>query len=196
MRRKKLESKKVVVSLQQKNAIILAAGESKRLGQPKALVNIKGESLIQILIKRLKKFNLNVIIVTRSDLEKDIQRLGEKVVINPKPEEGRTGSIQCGLKEIRGQNCLIVPVDRPGFSDSTLKLLLELEITACPSKNGKGGHPVILSKKDCKKVLLSKPSIPLRDLIEPKKIEVEDEFLHLNIDYPRDLESLKNITSN
>jgi CTP:molybdopterin cytidylyltransferase MocA len=183
-----------VVSLQQKNAIILAAGASKRLGQPKALVTIEGKSLIQILIKRLKKFGLNIIIVTRPDLEKEMQNIGEKVVINSRPEEGRTGSIQCGLKEIKGQNCLIVPVDRPGFSDTTLKLLLESEITACPSKNGKGGHPVILSRKDCEKVLLSKSSTPLRDLIDPRKIEVDDEFLHLNIDYPGDLKSLKNIT--
>ena len=46
---------KVVINLQLKNAIILAAGASERLGQPKALVEINGETLTQIIIKKLKK---------------------------------------------------------------------------------------------------------------------------------------------
>ena len=46
---------KTVVSLSQIDAIILTAGASKRLGEPKALVDIHGESLIQILIRKLKK---------------------------------------------------------------------------------------------------------------------------------------------
>jgi len=58
---------KVVINLQLKNAIILAAGASERLGQPKALVEINGETLTQIIIKKLKKHNLNITIVTRSN---------------------------------------------------------------------------------------------------------------------------------
>jgi molybdopterin-guanine dinucleotide biosynthesis protein A len=57
---------KAVINLQLKNAIILAAGASERLGQPKALVEINGETLTEIIIKRLKKHNLDIIIVTRS----------------------------------------------------------------------------------------------------------------------------------
>ena len=79
---------KVVINLQLKNAIILAAGASERLGQPKALVEINGETLTQIIIKKLKKHNLNITIVTRSNLEQDIKSFGEKVVINPTPENG------------------------------------------------------------------------------------------------------------
>ena len=60
---------KAVINLQLKNAIILAAGASERLGQPKALVEINGETLTQIIIKRLKKHNLDITIVTRSNLE-------------------------------------------------------------------------------------------------------------------------------
>jgi len=48
---------KTVVSLSQIDAILLTAGASKRLGEPKALVDIHGESLIQILIRKLKQKN-------------------------------------------------------------------------------------------------------------------------------------------
>ena len=185
---------KTVVSLGQIDAIVLTAGASKRLGEPKALVDIHGESLIQILIRKLKCKKLRIIIVTRVELFNEMEKLGEKVVINTNPESGRTGSIQCGIKELESERCLIVPVDRPGFSNATIEKLINLEKTSCPSKNGKGGHPVILSKEDCEKILSSNPSTPLRDIINPVKIEVDDEFLHLNIDSPNDLEKLRKIT--
>ncbi|MBF26909.1 MAG: hypothetical protein CMA98_03910 [Euryarchaeota archaeon] len=183
-----------MVSLNQIDAILLAAGASKRLGEPKALVDIHGKSLIEILIKKLKKNNLRVIIVTRKDLVIEMEKLGEKVVVNMKPEDGRTGSIQCGIKELESERCLIVPVDRPGFSNETIEKLINSDKTSCPSKNGKGGHPVILSRKDCEEILSRNPSTPLRDIIKPIKIEVNDEYLHLNIDFPEDLEKLREIT--
>ena len=185
---------KTVVSLDQIDAIVLTAGASKRLGEPKALVDIHGESLIEILIRKLKGKKLRIIIVTRVELFNEMEKLGEKVVINTHPESGRTGSIQCGIKELESDRCLIVPVDRPGFSNATIEKLINLEKTSCPSKNGRGGHPVILSKEDCEKILSSNPSTPLRDIINPVKIEVDDEFLHLNIDSPNDLEKLRKIT--
>ena len=185
---------KTVVSLGQIDAIVLTAGASKRLGEPKALVDIHGESLIEILIRKLKGKKLRIIIVTRVELFNEMEKLGEKVVINTHPESGRTGSIQCGIKELESDRCLIVPVDRPGFSNATIEKLINLEKTSCPSKNGRGGHPVVLSKEDCEKILSSNPSTPLRDIINPVKIEVDDEFLHLNIDSPNDLEKLRKIT--
>ena len=185
---------KTVVSLDQIDAIVLTAGASKRLGEPKALVDIHGESLIEILIRKLKGKKIRIIIVTRVELFNEMEKLGEKVVINTHPESGRTGSIQCGIKELESDRCLIVPVDRPGFSNTTIEKLINSENTCCPSKNGKGGHPVILSKEDCEKILSSNPSTPLRDIINPVKIEVDDEFLHLNIDSPNDLEKLRKIT--
>ena len=183
-----------MVNLSQIDAILLTAGASKRLGEPKSLVDIHGDSLIQIVIRKLKQKKLRIIIVTRAELFNEMEKLGEKVVINTNPESGRTGSIQCGIKELKSERCLIVPVDRPGFSNATIEKLINLEKTSCPSKNGKGGHPVILSKEDCEKILSSNPSTPLRDIINPAKIEVDDEFLHLNIDFPKDLKKLRKIT--
>ena len=187
---------KAVISLTQIDAILLAAGASKRLGEPKSLVDINGKSLIYMIIQKLKKINVRIIIVTREELFDEISKLGEIVVINSEPEKGRTGSIQCGIKKLRSERCLIVPVDRPGFSETTVEKLINSKNTSCPSKDGKGGHPVILSKEDCEKILSSNPSTSLREIIDPMKIEVNDEFLHLNIDYPEDLEKLRGIVIN
>jgi len=89
---------------------------------------------------------------------------------------------------------LVVPVDRPGFSDATLDRLLMMEVCACPSKDGRGGHPLLLMPEDVARVRTANPDEPLRNLCSPERFEVEDEHLHLNIDEPNDLELLNQDT--
>jgi molybdenum cofactor cytidylyltransferase len=179
--------------------IVLAAGASERLGEPKALLPFGEIPLIQHLVERLESFDLEPVIVTRAELSVDIMlALPERIiVINPNPEAGRTGSLQYGLKQIldtkggqRAFRLLVAPVDRPGFSDSTLSRLIEMKTCACPSKDGQGGHPLLLMAEDVGRILAADPSTPLRDLCSPTRFEVEDEHLHLNLDTPDDLEDL------
>ena len=86
--------------------IVLAAGASSRLGQPKALVQVNGIPLIQYLVERLEARGLEPVIVTNAEIIVDILlTVPERtVVINPNPESGRTGSLQCGLKQILDTN--------------------------------------------------------------------------------------------
>ena len=182
--------------------IILAAGASARLGQPKALLEIHGKSLIQYLVERLEHVGLEPIIVTRAELSVDILlALPERsVVINPNPDAGRTGSLQCGLKQIlntkRGEKAfrlLVVPVDRPGFSSETLGSLMMKEVCSCPEKDGRGGHPLLLMPDDVARIRTAEADTPLRDLCTPERFEVEDSHLHLNLDTPADIEVLRDL---
>ena len=181
---------------------MLAAGASTRLGQPKALVQVGGRTLIEHLVLRLEAKELEPVIVTRAEIAVDILTAlpDRTVVINPNPEAGRTGSLQCGLKQIldtkggdRAFRLLVVPVDRPAFSDTTLEKLLTMEDCACPSKDGRGGHPLLLMPEDVARVRTANPDEPLRNLCSPERYEVEDEYLHLNIDEPNDLEILSSM---
>ena len=55
------------------DVILLAAGRSSRLGQPKALVDVNGQPLIQRLLSRLHQLNdVEVTIVTNTDLLADL----------------------------------------------------------------------------------------------------------------------------
>ena len=185
-------------------AVVLAAGKSTRLGQPKAMVTVKiGKReipLVKWLVERLENAGISPIIVTNQELLVPITFAlpNHSVVLNPAPEKGTTGTIQCGLATIisnlkskRAMNVLIVPVDRPGFTASTLEVLRHTEVTACPAKDGLGGHPVIVTPEDVERILLASPETPLRDLISPMRINVADEFLHLNIDTVDDLKELQ-----
>ena len=182
--------------------IVLAAGASARLGQPKALLEIDGEPLIQHLVERLEFVGLEPVIVTRAELSVDILlALPEiSVVINPNPDAGRTGSLQCGLKQIlntkggeKAFRLLVVPVDRPGFSNGTLEALMEMDVCSCPAKDGRGGHPLLLMPDDVARIRTAEADTPLRDLCTPERFEVEDLYLHLNLDTPDDIEVLRDL---
>jgi len=157
---------------------------------------------VQHLVERLEGQGLEPIIVTRAEISVDILMAvpNRTVVVNPKPESGRTGSLQCGLKQIldtkggeRAFKLMVVPVDRPGFSDSTLKIIMQQHKCACPSKDGRGGHPLLLMADDVARIRVSPPDKPLKDLCSPERIEVDDLHLHFNLDTPADLEVLRDL---
>lgn len=184
-------------------AVVLAAGASERLGQPKPLVPVPTEEgevpLVRWLVERLEAMDVEVVVVTRQELVVDVVLAlpGRAIVVNPNPEAGRTGSLQCGIKALldskrspKELRVLVVPVDRPGFSDSTLGILLEAEECCCPAKDGRGGHPLLLMPADIENILQAESDTSLRDLVSPLKLIVSDPHLHLNIDVPSDLASM------
>ena len=136
-------------------AVVLAAGASKRLGSPKALIEIKGRPLVELICSKLQSAGLSVTVVTRSSLKKKIHELlpNVSVIVNLDPDLGRTGTIQCGIVSICVQPMLIVPIDRPGFSLNTAKKLCKCNNTTIPLHNGKGGHPIAITRHDCKNIL-------------------------------------------
>jgi len=171
--------------------IVLAAGASERLGQPKALVRIGDRCLVEWVVSRLQTHGLDPLVVTNEEIIDEVAAsVNCEVVVNPEPGAGRTGTLQVGIRHIGAgarQRILVVPVDRPGFSDSTLVTLLDSTVTSCPTQGGRGGHPLLLSAEDAVKVVAGSPSVPLRNLINPIRIEVTDPYLHLNVDRQEDL---------
>ena len=171
--------------------VVLAAGASERLGQPKALVRIGERCLIEWVVSRLRAHGLEPLVVTNEEIIDEVASSVDcEVIVNPDPGGGRTGTLQVGIRHMGAsaeQRILVVPIDRPGFSDSTLLTLLDSTATSCPTQGGRGGHPLLLSAEDAAKVLEGSPSVPLRNLINPIRIEVTDPYLHLNVDREEDL---------
>ena len=178
--------------------IILAAGSSSRLGRDKALVRIGSITLIRWLAERITEKGIGVTIVARKKNIGEISAIlpESNIVVNPEPRKGRTGSLKVGISSIdfsmdHSYRLLVVPVDRPGFSDSTLERLIDSDETCCPIREGRGGHPLLLSPEDVVKVRESSDDLPLRDIVDPSRFEVLDNCLHLNIDSPSDIEYLQ-----
>ncbi len=180
--------------------IILAAGSSIRLGRDKALIDVGSQALISWILRRLSGRVDNITVVTNETNFEEISNIVSDaiVVINSDPHKGRTGSLKVGIESIDSSGAedyrlLVVPVDRPGFSDSTLERLISSDQTCCPMKEGRGGHPLALVREDVEKVRKSSANIPLREVIEASRFEVSDRFLDLNIDTPEDLVNLHEI---
>ena len=173
-------------------AIILAAGESSRLGQPKALVNWNEETLVARAVRLFQESGCHpVIVVTRSELQIDNMLSCNEaiIVVNPNPEQGRTGSLQVGLLSLMSElgrtprRVLVSPVDRCGWTIETITPLLECNVNTSPSPSG---HPLLLC--DVEKVLSLNKDDSLRDQLEIVRINAPGE--HMNIDTPADLEAL------
>ena len=181
-------------------AVILAAGASQRLGQPKSLVAIGDTTLVGLAYQKLIEAGCSpILIVTRSELSVQIMQatIGSTIIVNSAPEEGRTGSIQCGILSLAGEKgrmprrVIIAPVDGPGWTVEHVKSLLLAESSSTLASNGRRGHPLLLTEDAIQSVLAAPTQSSLRDLVSFDEVVVDGPLLGLNIDHPDDLIVLK-----
>ena len=174
------------------SAVILAAGYSSRLGQPKALVKWNEETLIERSIRLLEEAEIKkIVVVANKELITDFMPLvgNHSIIVNPSPENGRTGSLQVGIKSILSnlpstpRAILVVPVDRCGWESSTIRVLLSQKTNSKPIPSG---HPLLLF--DIAKVMMAPQDMPLREIVEITEVSAPGRYL--NIDTPEDLEGL------
>ena len=139
------------------SAIILAAGEGKRIGSTKALLNWGNENLINYQINSLSHESITEkIVVVGSESEKvkkSISKNEIKIAENNNYLSGKTSSIKKGISYIgNDQNdILLMAVDQPRTEDLINKVVnfhianpLDKKISM-PYKEGHGGHPIIFS---------------------------------------------------
>ncbi|CAI8196092.1 MAG: Nicotine blue oxidoreductase [Flavobacteriaceae bacterium] len=101
--------------------LLLTAGKSSRMGQPKALLSIKGQPLISYQIDRLKELGLPITIVlgayadaiSNSAISKEV-----RLILNKDFEKGMGSSIAFGTTSIRNANpeidaILVCAIDQP-----------------------------------------------------------------------------------
>ena len=139
------------------SAIILAAGEGKRIGTTKALLNWGNENLINYQINSLSHESITEkIVVVGSESEKvkkAILRNEIKIAENNDYLSGKTSSIKKGISYIGNDknDILLIAVDQPRTEDLINKVVnfhianpLDKKISM-PYKEGHGGHPIIFS---------------------------------------------------
>lgn len=179
-------------------AVLLAAGLSRRLGRPKALVSVNGRTLVEWAHERLLAANCTPVVVVNIDIESEIKALlpNTHIVVNPQPDLGRTGSLQLGLRtlvEVLGyeiQRLVMVPVDRPCWNVPLLMALLEHEGNVAPAHDGRKGHPVVLGSEALVAVSQAQQDTPLRELVQFVPVPVLAPWLNMNIDTPEDVDQL------
>jgi len=177
-------------------AIILAAGKSLRMGRPKFMLTLpNGITFLENVINQYSDFGCREIVVVLSTegielIEKKPLNISAriKVVLNPYPEYGRFYSIRTGIKQIINNYTFIHNVDNPYAKIKVLDQMYNAKNNADfikPVHNGKGGHPVLISKKICDYILQeSKNDINFKDVLNiflSHKVVIQDDIIHLNI---------------
>ena len=137
-------------------AILLAAGESSRMGQSKPLLPWGDLPLIQYQVKSLAKAGASPIVVVLGHNSTEIAPYVVnsptlQTVINPNYAEGKTTSIRLGASQVRDDvdGILLLAVDQPRPSELVGQVIEEHLRSAAlithPTYNGRGGHPIIFA---------------------------------------------------
>ena len=104
--------------------MILAGGQSKRLGTDKALLELDGESLLSRAVRKAAALSDDVIVVTNNPETYEHLGLAARFVPDDQPGEGALMGVYSGLKAAAHESALAVACDMPFFSVPLLRYML------------------------------------------------------------------------
>ena len=193
------------------SAVILAAGESRRMGkQNKLLLSVGGESLLVKLVKSVCTSDVGqVLVVIGHEADKirlELKDLPLSFVYNPNFSEGMTTSIKSGVKEV-SPDCdglLICLADMPFIKTSDINKLIhayvqnrikEKRLIVVPVFKGQQGNPVLFSSEFRNDILEHKKGSGCRGVImnypeSVKEIEMDNDNMLLDVDTLEDYQSV------
>lgn len=197
------------MSASEKHAIvILAAGESSRMGQPKQLLQINGKSLLRHAIEEAIGSNLGPVIVVlgafAEQIEKELQALEIKTIFNPDWQQGMGTSIQKGIQEVQKEyaychGAILMLSDQPYANAALLKSLLQTHLSTqksivASSYQGTLGVPAYFHHAYFPLLSQLEGSIGARKLIQQHKDQVASVDFpsgKFDIDTPEDYKKTK-----
>ncbi len=136
------------------SAILLAAGMSTRMGQPKALLDWGGEPLITYHVRQLREAGAGEVIAVlghRADeIHRQLRRAECRVMLNARYQMGRAGSLAIGAKAVDRdtQAIVVIGVDQPRPASVIRELIAAHKPGSAatrPLADGHHGHPVIVA---------------------------------------------------
>ena len=186
--------------------IILAAGASTRLGQPKQLLRLKNKYLLEwVLDAALTSMLSRIILVLGYAHQKIMKALEEKlqhpklqVEINPDYQKGQSQSLRVGLAKVSDTfpAVMFLLADQPLVDAATINYLLKKFWSAkkgicVPTFHGNRGNPTIFSQKFYKQIIEIKGDIGARQIINSHpeqvlEIEIKNPLLFADVDTPED----------
>lgn len=181
--------------------IILAGGQSRRMGKDKSFLKIEGSGFINRIIKTLEKLVDEIIIVANTD---EYQKLGYRCVSDIFKNSGPLAGLHAGLTASTTQLNVVVACDMPLISSQLLKKMIlmfktEYDVLWCYSEENEIPLLGIYQKnmmKVCEDLLINneKRVLQLTQVrkIQHYKVSKEEVFLVQNINTPQQYDQLKN----
>jgi molybdenum cofactor cytidylyltransferase len=184
-------------------ALLLSGGASSRFGgTPKALASAGERSVVRRMVEvcRVRDYDPIVVVVGphRAPISHDLKGLPVEIIDSEEWYEGRTASVQSGLRAIPDdQDVLMWPVDHPFVSSRTLERLEavrendDLAVWFIPTFDGRGGHPILWKPEVRMDLLQLRPDAPIRSLLpefgpQVRRVAVDDAGVLDGIDTPEE----------
>jgi CTP:molybdopterin cytidylyltransferase MocA len=190
-------------------AVILAAGESSRMGQPKALLPIDGVRFIERIVTALKSGGVAKIVVVlghnAEDMRQKIEDLPVTIIINPEYKKGQLSSLQAAIRHLENvpandgidiDGVLVHLVDHPYVTPDLVKLMIQRfqETKKCivvPCFQGRRGHPVLLARALFSELVAARVDQGAKAVVRAHRddtleIDTEDEGVLIDIDTPEE----------
>jgi molybdenum cofactor cytidylyltransferase len=172
-------------------AILLAAGQSSRMGAFKPLLPWGSKTVIESCIDYLQRGGVETIVVVLGHRAPEIkEKLRDSAVLfalNAEPESEMSESIACGVQELPPACAatLITPTDYPAIPAEVVVALINSWRTRAakllaPKYEGRGGHPVLIDLCFREQLLRLDPQRGLRELFDAHRAEV----LRVAVDSP------------
>lgn len=185
-------------------AVILAAGESLRMGRPKALLPYRGstflEHLLQITSDPRVGWTRVVVGAHAQEIAMAVRLVRDELVNNLDWEKGQLSSIQAAVRSLppdKTDGILLCPVDHPLVSAALVGALIEAfyktgKSIVVPTYKKKRGHPIIFSKALYDELLAAPEDVGARAVVwahaaDVLELPTEEEGVVLNLNDPETL---------
>ena len=182
-------------------AAILAAGESRRMGEPKALLPYRGSTFLEHLLEvtcHPRVGITRIVLGAGADTIREELRLdAANVVLNSDWPRGQLSSIQAAIRSLPAgitEGLLLCPVDHPLVSAGLVAQLIAAFDTGkksivLPTYHSRRGHPVIFRASLYEELLAASPEIGARQVVwahpdSVLEVPTDEEAVILNLNDP------------
>lgn len=182
--------------------VILAAGESTRMGFPKALLAVAQETFASRAVRVAREAGLEPL---RIVVGSAFQAIAEAhpdftplLIHNPTPELGQLASLRLGLAALPAavDAAVVLLVDHPLVSPDTVRALLRARrlgrgAIVLPVCAGRRGHPVLFGREVFSELATSPLELGARAVVNRRperviEVEVDDVGIHVDVDSSAD----------
>jgi CTP:molybdopterin cytidylyltransferase MocA len=187
-------------------AAILSAGESRRMGTPKALLPYRGGTFLEHLIEVTRHPRIGL---TRIVLGAGADAIREKlqlnadtvsIVLNKEWKAGQLSSIQAAVRSLAAcqtEGLILCPVDHPLVSAKLVARLIEEfdasgKVVVLPAYHGRRGHPLIFRAALYDELLTASLEVGARQVVwnhanDVLEVPTDEEGVVLNLNDPETL---------
>ncbi|MBI3650101.1 MAG: nucleotidyltransferase family protein [Acidobacteria bacterium] len=187
------------------SAILLAAGESKRMGDFKQLLHLNGKTFVECCVENLLVAGLQEVFVVTGHRDAEVRQAlaayPVHFVFNANYKAGMSSSLQCGVAALAEKTTAIVIAlaDQPQLDAEIIQSVIAAfaqarPAIAVPVYDNRRGHPIVMDAKLKAEILALDPQQGLRQVVAAHQAEtlfvnLPDDRILIDFDYPQEFQA-------